>query len=67
VLRISRKTGKVLWKLGAPIVAGQHASTPLENGNILIFDNGAHRLDDSMPFSRVTEVDPASNKIAWKY
>jgi hypothetical protein len=67
VLRISRKTGKILWKLGAPTVSGQHAPTLLPNGNILIFDNGVHRLDDSMPFSRVIEVDPATNKIAWKY
>jgi uncharacterized protein (UPF0248 family) len=67
VLRISRKTGKILWKLGPPTVAGQHAPTLLENGNILIFDNGVHRLDDSMPFSRVIEVDPAKNAIAWKY
>jgi hypothetical protein len=39
----------------------------LESGNILIFDNGAHRLDDSMPFSRAIEIDPATNEIAWKY
>ena len=67
VLRISRKTGKIVWKLSSPTVAGQHAPTPLGNGNILIFDNGPHRLDDSMPFSRVIEVDPETNKIAWKY
>ena len=46
VIRISRKTGKILWKLGTPTVAGQHAPTLLENGNILIFDNGPHRLDE---------------------
>ena len=67
VLRISRKTDKILWKLGAPTVSGQHAPTPLENGNILIFDNGPHRLDDSMPFSRAIEVDPATDEIVWKY
>ena len=39
----------------------------LANGNILIFDNGVHRLDDSMPYSRVIEVDPATNEITWKY
>ena len=27
VIRISRKTGKILWKLGPPTVAGQHAPT----------------------------------------
>jgi len=67
VIRISRKTGNILWKLGSPTVAGQHAPTQLENGNILIFDNGVHRLDDSMPFSRLIEVNPATNEIAWKY
>jgi uncharacterized protein (UPF0248 family) len=67
VVRISRKTGKILWKLGPPTVAGQHAPTLLANGNILIFDNGTHRLDDSMPYSRVIEVDPANNEIVWKY
>lgn len=67
VIRISRKTGNILWKLGPPTVAGQHAPTLLANGNLLIFDNGVHRLDDSMPFSRVIEVNPTTNQIAWKY
>jgi uncharacterized protein (UPF0248 family) len=67
VIRISRKNGKILWKLGPPMVAGQHAPTLLANGNILIFDNGVHRLDDSMPYSRVIEVNPATNLIVWKY
>jgi hypothetical protein len=52
VVRIARKTGQIVWKLGPPMVAGQHAPTLLANGNILIFDNGTHRLDDSMPYSR---------------
>ena len=67
VIRISRKTGKIVWKLGPPTVAGQHAPTLLENGNVLIFDNGPHRLDDSVPYSRAIEVDPATNAIVWKY
>jgi uncharacterized protein (UPF0248 family) len=67
VIRISRKTGKILWKLGSPTVAGQHAPTLLGNGNVLIFDNGPHRLDDAVPYSRVIEVNPATNEIVWKY
>jgi hypothetical protein len=67
VIRISRKTGRIAWKLGPPTVAGQHAPTLLANGNVLIFDNGAHRLDDSVPYSRVIEVNPATNEIVWKY
>jgi Arylsulfotransferase (ASST) len=67
VVRIDRNTGKIIWKLGAPPLSGQHAPYRLANGNILIFDNGAHRLDDSFPFSRVIEVNPATNEIVWKY
>jgi uncharacterized protein (UPF0248 family) len=67
VVRISRKTGEIVWKLGPPTVAGQHAPTMLGNGNVLIFDNGVHRLDDSMPYSRVIEVNPATNQIVWMY
>jgi arylsulfotransferase ASST len=29
VVRISRKTGEIVWKLGPPTVAGQHAPTLL--------------------------------------
>jgi hypothetical protein len=67
VVRIARKTGKIVWKLGPPTIAGQHAPTLLANGNILMFDNGTHRLDDSMPYSRAIEVNPATNEIVWKY
>ena len=67
VIRIHRQTGNIVWKLGPPTLAGQHAPTPLENGNILIFDNGLHRLDDPLPFSRVIEINPATNEIVWTY
>jgi hypothetical protein len=67
VIRIDRRTGAILWKLGPPPLAGQHAPNLLANGNILIFDNGPHRLDESFPFSRVIEVNPATNEIVWKY
>ena len=67
IIIIERKTGKINWKLGAPPLCGQHAPTPLPNGNLLIFDNGPHRLDHSMPFSRVIEVEPATKQIVWTY
>jgi hypothetical protein len=67
VIRIDRTTGRIVWKLGPPTLAGQHAPTSLASGNILIFDNGVHRLDDPLPFSRVIEVNPASNEIVWTY
>jgi hypothetical protein len=62
VIIIDRKTGRVIWKLGAPPLSGQHAPVPLPNGNLLLFDNGPHRLDHTMPFSRVIEVELATNE-----
>ena len=67
VVRIDRRTGEIVWKLGAPPLSGQHAPYRLPNGNILLFDNGPHRLDESYPFSRAIEVDPATRDIVWKY
>jgi hypothetical protein len=66
VIIIDRKTGSIIWKLGAPL-CGQHAPAPLPNGNILLFDNGPHRLDHPLPFSRVIEIEPATKEIVWKY
>jgi hypothetical protein len=67
VITIERKTGTIIWKLGAPPLCGQHAPTPLPNGNLLLFDNGPHRLDHPLPFSRVIEIEPATKRIVWKY
>ncbi|HEY7555521.1 MAG TPA: aryl-sulfate sulfotransferase [Candidatus Binatia bacterium] len=67
VIIIDRKSGNIIWKLGAPPLSGQHAPLPLPNGNLLLFDNGPHRLDHTMPFSRIIEVDLATKQIVWKY
>jgi hypothetical protein len=67
VVIVDRRTGAVVWKLGAPPLSGQHAPTPLPNGHLLIFDNGPHRLDHAQPHSRVIEVDIASKEIVWTY
>ena len=67
VVMINRRTGAIYWKLGAPPLSGQHAPHLLSNGNMLLFDNGPHRLDHSFPFSRVLEIDPATKAIVWSY
>jgi hypothetical protein len=67
VIIIDRKNGEIIWKLGAPPLSGQHAPVPLPNGNLLLFDNGPHRLDHPMPFSRIIEVELATKRIVWKY
>ncbi|KAI8336816.1 PQQ repeat-containing enzyme [Chlamydoabsidia padenii] len=67
VIIIEKTTGKVIWQLDRTTVAQQHNPTELENGNILIFDNGAFRTDESVNFSRVIEVDRATKEVVWQY
>ena len=61
VIVIDRATGAVTWR-AAPPTSGQHHPTELANGNILLFDNGSRRN-----FSRVIEIDRASNEVVWEY
>ncbi|KAI8092626.1 PQQ repeat-containing protein [Halteromyces radiatus] len=67
VIIIEKTTGKVIWHLDRNTVAQQHNPTELDNGNILIFDNGAFRTDESVNFSRVIEVDRNTKEIVWQY
>jgi len=64
---INRETGAFDWEMRAPVLAQQHHATMLDNGNIQLFDNGAHRENSSLNYSRVIEVDPATNEIVWEY
>jgi hypothetical protein len=62
---VDRASGQFRWKWGPGVLSHQHNPTWLDNGRVLIFDNGGHRRGSS--YSRVVEVDPASNEIAWEY
>ena len=62
---VDRATGKFRWKWGHGDISHQHNPTMLDNGRVLIFDNGPHK--GGFTHSRVIEVDPASNEIAWEY
>jgi hypothetical protein len=64
---IDRATGAFTKFLGAPEIAQQHHATELPNGNILLFDNGSHRLNSSLNYSRVIEVDRTTKEIVWEY
>ena len=67
VAMIERATGRIVWELGPPPLAQQHDPRPLPSGNVLIFDNGTHRLDHPVTYSRVIEVDPRTSEIVWEY
>jgi hypothetical protein len=60
VVDVERK--QVVWSWGEGQVQWPHHPTLLENGNVLLFDNGSHR-----GYSRVVEVDPRDGRIAWQY
>lgn len=62
---VDRATGAFKWKWGPGEIDHQHHPTWLDSGRVLIFDNGSHRRGTS--FSRVVEVDPATNEIHWQY
>ena len=64
---IDKQTGEFAWKWGRDELGHQHDPTLLDNGNILIFDNGWHSIKAPSPRSRVIEVDPKSNQIRWEY
>lgn len=67
VIIISRETGEVIWHLDSTVVAQQHCASELEDGTILIFDNGVFRYRESVTYSRVIQVDRTTQKIVWEY
>ena len=54
--------GELLWAWGRGELLGPHDATLLDNGHLLIFDNGLGR-----GWSRVIELDPLSKEIVWEY
>lgn len=62
---IDKATKALVWRFGHPVTSGQHHARWLPNGNIHMFDNGTRR--EGLPFSRVIEVEPQSQKVVWEY
>jgi hypothetical protein len=67
VIAVDRASGAIVSKIGPDILAQQHTPVELDNGNILIFDNGTMRPGLSSHYSRVVEVDPVNHQIMWQY
>lgn len=67
---IDKATGGFKWKWGSEVLGHPHNPTLLENGNILLFDNGFHRKMHGWLLSycsRVLEVNPRTNEIEWEF
>lgn len=67
IMIVDRASGDIVWRWGPGQISHQHNPTLLDNGNILLFDNGAHRTYTTIDYSRVIEVDPKTGDIAWEY
>ena len=65
VAMVDRATGEFSWKWGPKQISHQHDPTYLENGHVLLLDNGSHRR--GLSYSRVIEVDPNTGDITWQY
>jgi hypothetical protein len=55
-------TGAIVWGWGPGVLDHPHQPTLMENGHILVFDNGFFR-----GWSRVVEYDPLQDRIVWQY
>jgi hypothetical protein len=68
VFMIERETGKIVWESREKMLSYQHDATLLDNGNILVFDNGLFRDQDRpLLWSRVVEIDPRTDTIVWEF
>lgn len=59
---VSWSEKRLLWTWGKGILDGPHAASLLDNGDILVFDNGLTR-----GYSRVMQIDPVHNNIVWQW
>ncbi len=53
---------ELIWSWAPDGLELPHHPTVLENGNILIFDNGVYRN-----YSRVLELNPVTKEVVWEY
>jgi len=67
IIRIDYATGEIIDRYGRDMITHQHDARELENGNILIFDNGCHRREYRPNYSRVIEIDPGTGSVVWEY
>jgi hypothetical protein len=59
---LDRDSMEIVWAWGEGRLEWPHHPTMLDNGNILIFDNGVVRQ-----FSRVIELNPVTERVEWEY
>lgn len=79
IVIVDAETGAIKWrwgpdnvhpehdkKFGPPDLSHQHNAQMLDNGNILVFDNGCHRKRGPT-WSRIVEIDPNTYEFKWMF
>lgn len=65
---IGKKDKNIIWIWDSKgEVSHQHSPIELENGNIMVYDNGMHPFKFSTDFTRVIELNPVSQRVVWMY
>jgi hypothetical protein len=62
IAALDARTMEILWTWGEGELQWPHHATMLENGNVLVFDNGIERK-----FTRALEIDPTTGRTIWQY
>lgn len=65
---VDLEQGRLLWEWGSGELIGPHDPWLLDNGHVLVFDNGARpTLKGARGYSRVVEIDPTTGQLVWEY
>ncbi len=64
---IDKASGKIKWRWGAGEIKHPPDANVLGNGRILLYDSGYHYPAPAFAYSRLLEVDPNDNRMAWEY
>jgi len=67
VIKVDYRTGDIIGRYGRGKIFNAHDARELDNGNILLFDNGCQRHEYRPNYSRVLEIDPNTDEILWEY
>jgi hypothetical protein len=60
IMIIGKRDRKILWESPDGMFFGQHDPSLLENGNLLVFNNGEES-------SEIIEMNPKTGKVVWSY
>jgi len=64
---IEKKSGKVIWQWGTNELAHPYYLSVLDNGNVLVFDDGLHAFAAHGCYSRALEVNIKTSEMVWSH